>query len=88
MNSRTVPGFWQLYRTLPRKVRDAARVAYRQFCADPAHPGLRFHRMAVDARLWSVHVTRDYRAVGLVQGTTITWFWIGDHQAFDRAFPR
>ena len=58
-----------------------------QFVADPTHPSLHFHRLAVAAQLWSVRVTRDYRAVGLVQGATITWFWIGDHKAFDRTFP-
>jgi hypothetical protein len=88
MNSRTVPGFWQLYRKLPRKVRDAARVAYRQFHTDSTHPSLHFHRLAVAAQLWSVRVTRTHRAVGLVRGDTITWFWIGDHKAFDRDFPR
>ncbi len=88
MNSQTVSRFWQLYRKLPRKIRQAARIAYRQFVADPTHPSLHFQRLAVSAQLWSVRITRDYRAVGLVQGTTITWFWIGDHKAFDRAFPR
>jgi hypothetical protein len=87
MNSRTAAGFWQMYRTLPRKTREAARVAYRQFRTDPAHPSLHFHRLAVAAQLWSVRVTRNYRAVGLVQRNTITWFWIGDHKAFDRDFP-
>ena len=88
MNSVTVSGFWQLYRKLPRKIRDAARVAYRQFLADPAHPGLHFHRLATAPQLWSVRITRGYRAVGLVRGATITWFWIGDHEAFDREFSR
>ena len=88
MNSQTVPRFWQLYRKLPQKIRQAARVAYRQFLVNPTHPSLHFHRLAVDARLWSVRITRDYRAVGLVQGTTITWFWIGDHKRFDQTFPR
>jgi hypothetical protein len=88
MNSETVPRFWRLYRKLPQKIRQAARVAYHQFLADPTHPSLHFHRLAVAPQLWSVRITRDYRAVGLIQGATITWFWIGDHRAFDRMFPR
>lgn len=59
MNSQTVPRFWRLYRQLPLEIRRADREAYRQFIANPAHPGLRFHRLATDARLWSVRVTRD-----------------------------
>jgi hypothetical protein len=88
MTSRTEPGFWKDYRKLPRKIREAARAAHRQFCADTAHPSLRFHRLVIDPRLWSVRVTDNYRAVGFVRGATITWFWIGDHKAFDRTFPR
>jgi len=88
MNSETAARFWRLYRKLPQEVRQAARVAYHQFVADPTHPSLHFHRLALAAQLWSVRVTRDYRAVGLVQGNTITWFWIGNHKAFDRTFPR
>jgi hypothetical protein len=88
MKSQTVPRFWRLYRKLPAKIRQAARVSYRQFLADPAHPSLHYHRLAVSAELWSVRITRDYRAVGMVDGEMIAWFWIGDHKAFDRTFPR
>jgi hypothetical protein len=88
MKSQTLPVFWKLYRKLPEHARRAAREAYRQFLADPSHPGLRFHRLFNDARCWSVRGSRNHRAVGILQGDTITWIWIGDHKAFDRAFPR
>lgn len=88
MNSITSPRFWRLYRLLPANVRQAARAAYQQFQADPSHPGLHFHRLTTNSRLWSVRVDRNHRAVGLVQGNTITWFWIGSHDDFDRTFPR
>jgi hypothetical protein len=45
MKSATVARFWRLYRALPIAAREAAREAYRLFEADPAHPGLRFHRL-------------------------------------------
>jgi Txe/YoeB family toxin of Txe-Axe toxin-antitoxin module len=88
MNSQTVASFWQLYRKLPEKIRQAARVAFHQFQADPSQPSLHFHRLVIASQLWSVRITRSHRAVGLVQGNTITWFWIGDHEDFDRTFPR
>ncbi len=88
MNSLTSPRFWTLYRQLPAEIRQAARQAYQQFAADPAHPSLHFHRLKVDARLWSVRVTRTYRAVGIVREQTITWFWIGTHAEFDQMFPK
>jgi hypothetical protein len=88
MNSNTTPRFWQMYAPLPASIRLAARQAYQQFQVDPRHPGLHFHRLVSDPRLWSLRITRDCRAVGLLQGDTITWFWIGTHAEFDRDFPR
>jgi hypothetical protein len=87
MNSLTSPRFWMLYRRLPKQIREAARDAHRQFRNDPTHPSLHFHRLSVDPRLWSARVTRDIRAVGHRDGNTITWFWIGNHEEFDRIFP-
>jgi len=88
MNSRTVRRFWELYRELPADVREAARHAYQRFNADPSHPGLHFHRIGAYPGTWSVRITRSYRAVGLLRGDTITWFWIGNHEEFDRTFSR
>jgi len=88
MKSRTLPSFWKLYRKLPAEIRREARAAYRQFTANPQHPGLYFHRLFNDPAFWSVRVTRDYRAVGILSGDTITWVWIGIHDDFDRMFPR
>jgi hypothetical protein len=88
MTSFALPGFWKLYRALPASVRKQARAAYRQFVRNPQHPGLHFHRLVKDPRCWSVRVTGDYRAVGILKGGVITWIWIGDHDAFDRAFPK
>ena len=38
MISRTEAAFWRLYRELPRRIREKAQAAYRQFFADTAHP--------------------------------------------------
>lgn len=86
MNSQTVPRFWQLYRKLSKEVRRQAREAYLHFATNPAHPGLHFHRLRGHPDVWSVRVTLEVRAVGLVEGDTITWFWIGSHRDFDRTF--
>lgn len=88
MKSLALPSFWKLYRRVPEAIRQEARAAYRQFIANPLHPGLHFHRLFNDPLCWSASITRDYRAVGLLQGDTITWIWIGDHAAFDKAFRR
>jgi len=34
--------------------------------------------------VWSVRITLGYRALGIVDGDIITWFWIGSHQDYER----
>ena len=88
MTSRGTSEFWKLYRTLPNNLRDAARAAYTKFCDNPAHPSLQLERLRSDARLWSVRVTRDYRAVAQrFEGDGWVWLWIGIHKDFERPFP-
>lgn len=88
MTSLGTAEFWQRYRSLPPDIRLAAQEAYRKFAANPAHPGLQLERLRSDARVWSVRVTRNYRAAALRQGDDWLWFWIGSHTDFDRRFPR
>jgi len=35
-------------------------------------------------RYWSARVTNDYRALGVMTGDTVIWFWIGSHADYDR----
>ncbi len=34
--------------------------------------------------MYSVRVGLEHRAVGMLEGDTITWFWIGAHDGYDR----
>lgn len=88
MSSRGTAQFWVLYRHLPLAIRLAARRAYQRFRENPAHPSLRLERLRNDPRFWSVRVTLDYRAVAFRGEDAWIWTWIGDHQEFDRRFPR
>jgi hypothetical protein len=87
VTSRGTAKFWQCYSQLPRDIQEVARLAYRKFRENPAHPSLHLERLRSDARAWSVRVTLNYRAVALRQGDDWIWVWIGDHQEFDRCFP-
>jgi hypothetical protein len=44
----------------------------------------------VNARLavYSVRVGLNYRALGLMDGDQITWFWIGSHADYDTLLNR
>ena len=84
MTSRTTPRFWAAYRGLPPETRGFARKAYRLFLENPQHPSLRFKKVHDREPIYSVRVTRGYRAVGIVKDDEITWFWIGDHAGYER----
>ena len=83
MNSRTTRRFRELFTGLPAQVRQQARQAYRLFRQNPAHPGLRFKQVHTDPPTYSVRVGAHYRAVGILDGDTVIWFWIGSHADYD-----
>ncbi len=84
MNSRATPRFWAAYEGLPEAVREAARKTYRLFRENPSHPSLQFKKIHARDPIYSVRVTLGYRAVGLLEGDQVTWFWIGSHADYDR----
>jgi hypothetical protein len=84
MKCYTTRQFRLLFASLPRRVQHQARQAYRLFRQDPAHPGLHFKRVQEDPPMYSARVGIGYRAVGVLDGDTIAWFWIGSHAGYDR----
>lgn len=86
MNSNTVPSFWEAYRSLDESVRRAAQKAYRLWAENPFHPSLHFKCINQAENIWSVRVTLGYRAVGILEGATVTWFWIGSHDDYEKFF--
>ena len=79
MKSSATAEFWQCFTTLPVSVQRNARKAYRLWTNDPYHHSLRFKKI-----VWSVRVSRGYRALGLRKGDTVHWFWIGPHDEYER----
>ena len=88
MKSKATPAFWLKYGALPADVKERAREAYRRFQANPAHPGLRFKKIHPAEPIYAVRITRDFRALGLLEAELITWFWIGSHDEYDRLIAR
>ena len=83
MNSRTTERFWREFARLPAEVQEQARAAYRLFQQNPYHPSLHFRRVHQTEPVYSARVGLHYRAVGVVEGNTIVWFWIGSHAEYD-----
>lgn len=84
MNSQALPQFWKLYRALPREMRRRAARAYRLWRSNPDSPSLRVKRVGNQRPVYSVRVTDSYRVLGLLDGDTIYWFWIGPHDEYER----
>ena len=84
MISRVTKKFWALYQALPRVIQERADKAYEIWKNDPHSPGLQFKRVDPEEPIYSVRIGRDYRALGVLRGDTITWFWIGKHAIYDR----
>jgi hypothetical protein len=81
MNSFTEPRFWKGYWALPVSVQRIARKQYRLWLDNPHHPSLRFKKVG---RYWSARVNDDFRALAVMDGDTVTWFWIGSHDDYDQ----
>lgn len=86
MNSQTLPSFWDSYRALDTTVRERARKAYKLWQQNPFHPSLHFKCINDEESIWSVRITRSYRALGVLAGDTVTWFWIGSHDEYEQYF--
>ncbi len=84
MRSRATRRFWEAYRKLPSDVQDLAKKAYRLFRENPMHPSLHFKKVHDSDPIYAARITIAYRALGLVDGDEITWFWVGTHTDYDR----
>ena len=84
MNSKATSDFWREYEKLPDSVKDLAKKAYQFFKDYPSHPGLQFKKVNDDPEVYSVRVSLYYRSLGVKEGDTIIWFWIGNHDSYDK----
>ena len=83
MISKATTRFWKCYKVLPTEVKKKTKEIYTLFQEDPWYPSLHFKRVHSSLPVYSVRITKDYRAVGLLEKGTVTWFWIGSHSSYD-----
>lgn len=84
MKSRTVPNFWKLFHGLPPFIQQKAYKVYRQWRANPSTRGLRFKRISDEEPIYSVRIGLGYRALDLLEGDTIYWYFIGNHDQYEQ----
>lgn len=56
---------------------------------DPRYPGLQFKQIGKrDPSIYSARASDHYRVIGFLEGDTVTWFWVGTHEEYNKLWPR
>ena len=84
MKSVRTEAFRKQFQALPSEVQILARKAYELWRTDNAHPSLHFKRIHNSELVYSVRISRAYRALCLKREDRYVWFWIGSHDDYDR----
>lgn len=88
MNSRLTEDFVACFARLSDSVKNQARRNYRLWRSNSQHPSLHFKRIHNSENMYSVRVGIGWRALGLMDGDTIYWFWIGSHAEYDKILKK
>jgi len=90
VKSRASRQFWKLFEGLPKRVQSEARNIHRIWLRNPFHPSLHFKKIGVSQGLpvYSVRIGIHWRALGILEGDTVKWFWIGSHEAYNEISKR
>jgi len=78
---KALPSFWYRYAKLPEDVQRRSEKQYELLIKDPAHPSLQLKPVGA---FWAARVSDAYRTLAIRQGNTFVWFWIGDHDDYER----
>jgi hypothetical protein len=84
VRSRTTARFRELYDALPKPMQEKSKASHRLWSADPAHPSLRFKKVHATLPIYSVRIDLDWRAIGVLNGDAVVWFWIGPHAEYEK----
>ena len=82
MTSHKTERFKKLFSRLPVEIQERTNKTYSLFKKNPFYPSLHFKRVHSTRPIYSVRITNDYRAVGILKDSEIIWFWIGSHSAY------
>jgi len=84
MISKTTKRFRDAVAKLPKHVQQQAQESYKLFSRDRNHPSLRFKKVHTTEPIYSARINIDYRALGIIDGKEIIWFWIGSHAEYEK----
>jgi hypothetical protein len=81
--------FRERFDRLDERIQRLAVAAFELFLHNPAHPSLHHHPLDDTRRgqhrpsSFAVSVTKQYRAIYVVDGETNVWYWIGSHNDYN-----
>lgn len=84
MKSKTSPRFKKCAASLPEDIRKNAKEAFKLFSENPYYPSLHFKRVHSTLPVFSVRISLNYRALGLLDEGELIWFWIGSHANYGK----
>ena len=84
MNSLTRPSFWKAYEKLDSEIKNRAQKVFNLWKENPFHPSLHFKCVNSEENVWSIRISRGYRALCIFKDDKTVWFWIGDHDEYGR----
>lgn len=87
MDSRITRGFREALRELDPVIQRKVQRAYDLFLNNPQHGSLDFKRVRGRRNIYSARVDDNFRVLGELEGDTITWYWVGPHDEYDRMIP-
>jgi hypothetical protein len=76
--------FWNHYHKLPKDVQLLTDKAYLLFNQNPGHPGLQFKKVGKKQPVYSARITDFYRALCYLDGKRVYWFWVGNHNSYEK----
>ena len=78
---KTLSSFWRCYSELPEEMRRRADKQFELLIKDPSHPS---HQLKRVGAFWSARVSDAVRALSIRHENTFVWFWIGNHDDYER----
>jgi len=82
--SHVTEEFRVCFAELPEHIQKLARKNYKLWKENPSHRSLQFKQVHPNEPYYSVRVASGWRAVGLREGDTMIWYWIGSHGDYDK----
>lgn len=78
---KTTQKYWILFDKLPFNLQKVAKTNFELLKSNPKHSSLHFKKVG---KVWSIRASIEYRALAYKDEDDYLWFWIGNHDEYER----